>query len=231
MQMIGTPVRLESEARPQERAWERARALKGTHRRSKAREDITRLYRITARMGEPHCIICGQTNQRHSNPIFPSSTAQILLISGFPLCNGMLTLYVSGFVSRGAIFSYATAAFSRGWRGWVREVRLEVESGLVPIRLLHAGGEEETEKKMESGWALILVFNLCPALFRPQRGKENEKNETMGRAHMVPCTRREATGSVKPAALHLHRLLKQWVIRIHQGQSFPKGNATNRLST
>ncbi|KAK2874284.1 hypothetical protein Q8A67_021437 [Cirrhinus molitorella] len=57
---------LESEARPQERAWERARALKGTHRRSKAREDITRLYRITARMGEPHCIICGQTNQRHS---------------------------------------------------------------------------------------------------------------------------------------------------------------------
>jgi len=33
MQMIGTPVRLESEARPQERAWEvSARSAEGSHR-------------------------------------------------------------------------------------------------------------------------------------------------------------------------------------------------------
>lgn len=41
---------------------ERALLLKGSHRQREAREDITRLYRITQCVGEEHYIVCGQTD-------------------------------------------------------------------------------------------------------------------------------------------------------------------------
>lgn len=63
MQMIGTPVGLESEARPQERAWEvSARSAERDVQTERSKGGYyPRLYRITVRMGESHCIVCGQT--------------------------------------------------------------------------------------------------------------------------------------------------------------------------
>lgn len=66
-----------------------------------------------------------------------------------------------------------------GGAGWERCV-WKWSLAWCRLELLHAGGKGETEKMMESGWALILVLNLCPALFRPQRGKENEKDRNSG---------------------------------------------------
>lgn len=111
-------------------------------------------------------------------PSFPSSAAQIHLLSGFPHCNGMLTFYFSGFCFQMCYFQLCNSSFlQRGARQGERGASgSEVWPG-ADLNCCTLDGKEKLKR-------ISISVRLC---FFLREDEKMRKTETMGSSETFGC--------------------------------------------